>query len=250
MMSDNIIIFGINSVTTRLRRDTDGVERLMLRKGKLTHRLREIESLAREHGIRVEKVDEVVFDNIEPGSAHQGVALEVTRPSVVTISLDEILAHKSHPLLFLVLDGITDPRNLGACVRSAATMGADAVIVPKDKSASMTPVAVKTASGGAAVVPVIAVVNLSRCLENLKRHNVWIVGTLLDAEQSLADVDLTGHIAIVLGSEDKGLRQNTIQHCDHLAGIPMVNGELGFNVSVAAGISLYEVHRQRQAPPA
>lgn len=238
-------MFGVNSVTTFLQREPVNANRLLLRQGKLTRRLREIETLAHEHGIAIERVEESVLDTIDPGGSHQGVVLEFAGKTLLTANLDEILHRDTHPLLFLVLDGVTDPRNLGACVRSAATLGADAVIVPKDKSASMTPIAIKTASGGASLVPVIPVVNLSRCLDELKRGNVWIVGTLLDAGTNLADVDLTCHIAIVLGAEDKGLRHNTIKHCDFLANIPMVNPGLGFNVSVAAGICLYEAHRQR-----
>lgn len=237
-------IFGINSVTTRLRRG-NGLHKLMLRDGELSHRLKTVEQLARDRGCPIERVAEADLDRMT-SVAHQGVALAVEAGSFVPEqSLDAIVLNASGDLLLMVLDGITDPRNLGACLRSAATLGVDAVIVPKDNSAPLTPAALKTASGGASMVPVVQVVNLSRCLDRLRKANVWVVGTLLDADQRLQDCDLTGNIAIILGAEDKGLRKNTVKHCDFLARIPMFNADLGFNVSVAAGIALYEARRQR-----
>jgi 23S rRNA (guanosine2251-2'-O)-methyltransferase len=161
--------------------------------------------------------------------------------------LDEVLEADNGPLLLLILDGVTDPRNFGACLRSAATLGAHAVIVPRDNSAPLNAAAAKTASGGASVVPVIAVVNLARCMEQLKARGIWIVGTLLDAPQALGQVDLTGDIALVMGSEERGMRDRTKKACDYLASIPMPYAALGFNVSVATGICLYEAVRQRAA---
>ena len=143
---------------------------------------------------------------------------------------------------------MTDPGNLGACLRSAATMGVEAVIAPKNASAPINADAIKRSSGGAGQVPYLQVVNLARCMEQLKSAGVWILGTVLDAEQAISDIDLGDHIAIVMGSEGKGLRENTRKHCDFLARIPMVNDALGFNVSVATGICLYEVNRQRLHP--
>ena len=160
--------------------------------------------------------------------------------------LYELLSKQDENHLLLVLDGVTDPRNLGACLRSAATLGVNAVIVPKDNSAPLNDAAMKTASGGASHVPLIQVVNLSRCLKKLKDEGVWIVGTLLDSSQSISDIDLKGNIAIVMGSEEKGLRQKTLKNCDFLATIPMQTESFGFNVSVATGICLYEVQRQRR----
>jgi 23S rRNA (guanosine2251-2'-O)-methyltransferase len=239
-------IYGINAVVMRLRSGGVGIQRLILREGKLSGRLSEVEDLANTIGVPVERVEEASLDR-ESDISHQGIGLVVDEARMLTEDrLKSLVGDSDHDLLLLVLDGVTDPRNLGACMRSAATFGVDAVIVPKDNSASLTAVATKTASGGASVVPLIQVVNLSRCLEWLKQQNVWVVGTLLDAEQDIQTVDLKGHVAIVMGSEGTGLRKNTIRHCDFLARIPMAIDELGLNVSVAAGISLYEAHRQRQ----
>ena len=238
-------IFGINAVAARLRKGGALVS-LILRDGLSSRRIEELVSLARHQQCRVERQPEEWFD-AATSLVHQGVALVIQVGALPSESaLDAMLEGNRTDLLFLVLDGVTDPRNLGACLRSAATLGVNAVIVPKDNSAPLNDAAIKTASGGADSVPLIAVTNLARCLERLKRGNVWIVGTLLEAETSIDAIDLRGNIALVLGSEDKGLRRNTVQHCDYLARIPMVVGEFGFNVSVATGICLYEVQRQRR----
>lgn len=240
---------GINSVTARLAQGNPGLQRLLVRRGSLSARLQAVCELAGERGCPVVKVDEAELDRAS-SVVHQGVILFVDAPVPRDERLlDELLAAgkgAENARLFLILDGVTDPRNLGACLRSAATQGVDAVIVPRDNSASLTQAAIKTASGGASIVPLVTVVNLARCLEKLKRENVWIVGTALEAEQPLDTIDLCGDIAVVLGSEDKGIRRNTARHCDYLARIPMNNDALGFNVSVAAGICLYEVQRQRR----
>lgn len=239
------VIAGVNAVTTQLRRG-DAFGRLLLKTGKLSHRLKEIEDLARRQGLEVDRVAEDELDRTT-GVVHQGVALISSGLDIHRdVSLGEVLDAVPGPRLFLVLDGVTDPRNLGACLRSAATLGVAAVIVPKDNSAPLNAAAIKTASGGAALVPLIQVVNLARGLDELKSANVWVVGTILESDQALDSIDLTGDIAIVMGSEEKGLRQNTIKHCDFLAQIPMTNPALGFNVSVAAGICLYEAQRQRR----
>jgi len=154
---------------------------------------------------------------------------------------------RPEPRLSLVLDGVTDPGNLGACLRSAATLGVDAVIVAKDRSARLTAAAVKAASGGAAMVPLIQVVNLARTLEQMKQTGTWVVGTVVDADMPLSAADLSVNTALVMGAEGKGIRVNTRKHCDLLVTIPMVNAGPGFNVSVAAGICLYEAYRQRAA---
>lgn len=241
---DSQVIFGINPVRTRLRLG-EGLRQLSMREGKLSRRLVEVEELARERGCPVVRVPEAHLDRLT-GVPHQGVALEVDalRP-LSEDGLNAILDGADEPVLLLVLDEVKDPRNLGACLRSAVALGVDAVIVPKDNSAPLSAAAIKASSGGAALVPVVEVVNLARCLGSLQARNVWIVGTLLDGERSIQEVDLTGNIAIVLGAEDKGLRRNTIRHCDFLARIPMAGHEPGLNVSVATGICLYEAMRQR-----
>lgn len=237
-------LFGINSVQGRLQ-SPRGLRRLLLRQGELNERLAKCLELAQKHNLPVDRLSAQDFSRFTSVN-HQGVGLEVDSLRVLDdTALYGVLDDPEGPLLFLILDGVTDPRNLGACMRSAATLGVNAIIQPKDRSAALNDAAVKTASGAAAAVPVIEVVNLARAMEDLKQHGVWIVGTTLDAQQPIAGIDLTGHIALVMGSEDKGIRPRTAKLCDYLANIPMQTPDYGFNVSVATGICLYEVQRQR-----
>lgn len=238
-------VFGINAVAARMAAGAAGIHRLLLREGKRSPRVQELERQAGAIGLPVDRMAPPRFDALTDIS-HQGVALIVDPPTVRNEDvLDQMLRAPDHDLLFLVLDGVTDTRNLGSCLRSAASMGVDAVIVPKDNSASLSPAAIKTASGGASIVPLVEVTNLARSLERLQKANVWVVGTLLETEKTLAETPLTGHVAIVMGSEERGLRQKTVRCCDFLARIPMANESLGFNVAVATGICLYEACRQR-----
>lgn len=239
------MVYGVHSVSAWLRARAKEASRLLVREGKLSARLDDVIRLASNCDCPVERVSVERLDQIG-GKAHQGVVLYIDNlEALKEDALGSILEDRQHKLLLLVLDGVTDPRNLGACLRSAATMGVDAVISPKDRSAPLNSAALKTASGGAAQVPVVNVVNLARTLDRLKSEGVWIIGTVADSGEPLAGVDMTTHIALVMGAEDKGIRPNTRKHCDVLANIPMVNAEPGFNVSVAAGICLYEAWRQR-----
>jgi 23S rRNA (guanosine2251-2'-O)-methyltransferase len=239
-------IFGVNAVTERLKLGKDGIEKCLIKSGDLSSRLSDLLLSAEQIACGIERVSDEDFSKMTEVN-HQGVGLILHPPKVKHENyLYELLNKQEENHLLLVLDGVTDPRNLGACLRSAATLGVDAVIVPKDNSAPLNDAAMKTASGGASHVPLIQVVNLSRCLNKLKDEGVWIVGTLLDSSQSISDIDLKGNIAIVMGSEEKGLRQKTLKNCDFLATIPMQTENFGFNVSVATGICLYEVQRQRQ----
>jgi 23S rRNA (guanosine2251-2'-O)-methyltransferase len=240
-------LFGINSVEARLRAGRQGIHGLQVRAGQVSARLAALVELAETMDVAVEQINDAAFDKLTSLN-HQGVALQVTPKGMQgEKQLDDVLEADNGPLLLLILDGVTDPRNFGACLRSAATLGAQAVIVPRDNSAPLNAAAAKTASGGASVVPVIAVVNLARCMEQLKARGIWIVGTLLEAEQALDQVDLTGDIALVMGSEERGMRERTRKACDYLVSIPMPYAALGFNVSVATGICLYEAVRQRVA---
>ena len=237
------VVYGIHAVESRLRKP--GAERLRIRSGKLTGRLLKIMQLAKQHHITVEIVAQESLDaELGEGQLHQGVVLYVSQPTK-TVALEDLLVPTTTKRLFLVLDGVTDPGNLGACIRSAATLGVDAVLAPKDGSASLNAAAVKRSSGGVDVVPFIQVTNLARTLEQLKKAGIWIVGTELGASQSIGDIDFDEHIALVMGSEGSGIRPNTAKHCDFLVSIPMVDSSLGFNVSVATGICLYEIYRQR-----
>ncbi|MBT7371915.1 MAG: 23S rRNA (guanosine(2251)-2'-O)-methyltransferase RlmB, partial [Gammaproteobacteria bacterium] len=233
-------VLGIHSVRQALMAGLG--QKLILRQGSLNDRQRELLDLAVEKGIPVVRE---TFD--AQATATQGAALETVSVGFRTEKELEVLLRESRDAwLFLVLDGVTDPRNFGACVRSAAGFGADALIVPKDHSAPMNDAAVKTASGAASIVPVFQVVNLARTLNKLKQAGVWTVGTVLDGDaELLQDIDLKGSVALVMGSEDRGIRQKTRQSCDFLAEIPTSLPDLSLNVSVATGICLYEICRQR-----
>jgi len=161
--------------------------------------------------------------------------------------LDELLDRTEGAPLLLVLDGVTDPHNLGACLRTADAAGALAVLVPKDKSATLTPTVRKVACGAAEVIPLVAVTNLARTLEKLQQRGLWIVGTAGEAEQELYDQDLTGPTIIIMGAEGKGMRRLTREHCDYLVRLPMAGSVSSLNVSVATGVCLFEAMRQRGA---
>lgn len=214
---------------------------LTVPEGKLNVRQQSLVELAQSVGCRIEH-GEIDRDAV----ASQGVALEIRAPAVRSEKeLEAQLAGESASLLFLVLDGVTDPRNFGACLRSAASFGVNGVIVAKDHSAPLNEAAIKTASGAASLVRIYQVVNLARCLDTLKKHGVWVVGTALTEAQPLGDIDLKGNIALVVGAEETGIRQKTRDRCDFLAAIPCPYPDLSLNVSVATGICLYEINRQR-----
>lgn len=233
-------VFGINAVTQAIR--GGGARRLIVKPGRLSSRLQQLVNDAEKLGVPVDRLDpdSVVGNTV----AHQGVVLQKTG-GLTSVSLEDLLEARPGYRLFLILDGVTDPGNLGACLRSAVTLGVDAVIAPKDGSAPLNADAQKRAAGGAELVPYLQVTNLARSMQQLKEAGVWIVGTQLDAQQSLSSVDFNEHIALVLGAEGTGIRQKTAKNCDFLVSIPMADARLGFNVSVATGICLYEAQRQR-----
>ncbi|MGB1685508.1 MAG: 23S rRNA (guanosine(2251)-2'-O)-methyltransferase RlmB, partial [Pseudomonadales bacterium] len=203
-------------------------------------RLQEVVDLAKQQGVEV-LVGEVRHEEL----ADQGVALVVKTPQIRSESLLDDLIGVDSPL-FLMLDGVTDPRNLGACLRSAASFGVSAVVAPKDRSAPLNEAAVKTASGAASLVPYVQVTNLGRTLEHLKKAGIWVVGTVLaDDSQPLPAIDLTGPLAMVMGAEGTGIRAGIRKKCDFLAEIPAPLPDLSLNVAVASGICLYEVNQQR-----
>ena len=237
-------IYGIHAVSLALQSGS-GI-RLHLRDGQLNQRQQALLELANTMGCPVTR-DFEAPGHASDSFAHQDVALEVCAPEFrLEAALIPDLAMADNPLV-LVLDGVTDPRNFGACLRSAASFGATAVVVPKDRSAPLSEAAVKTASGAAYVVPVYRVTNLVRCLNSMKKAGLWVVGTVLETSQTLSETDLTGPIVLVMGSEGAGLRQKTRENCDFLAQIPAPMPDFSLNVSVATGISLYEVNRQRIA---
>ncbi|MBK5940177.1 23S rRNA (guanosine(2251)-2'-O)-methyltransferase RlmB [Halochromatium roseum] len=240
---------GINSVRSALKFGPAGVAELWLDRSRRDRRLAELAALARAAGVAVRQLDRDALDQAAQGGNHQGALAWVRMPAALTEhDLERLLDAAEQPPLLLVLDGVTDPHNLGACLRSADGAGATAVIAPKDKAVGLTPVAVKVASGAADSIPFVQVTNLSRTLEALKARGIWLIGLADAAPATLFETDLSGPTALVLGSEGTGLRRLTQERCDLLASLPMRGRVESLNVSVAAGICLYEVLRRRATP--
>lgn len=246
-MSEESIVFGLHAVRTLLKQRPERATRLIVQKGRDDGRIAEIVQLAKAANIPTESRDPKELDRLAGAERHQGACLQV-KPATVhgEGALDDLLDRLQAPPFLLVLDGIQDPHNLGACLRSADATGVHAVIVPRDRAAGLSPVVRKVASGAAEVVPLIQVVNLARTLKMLKERNVWVVGTDDQADKSLFESDLKGPLALVLGAEGPGLRRLTKESCDALITIPMVGAVESLNVSVATGVVLYEALRQRR----
>jgi len=245
-MSDETIVFGMHAVRTLLQRRPERAALLMLQKGREDARTEELLRMAQAASIRTQRCELRELDRLAGHERHQGVCLQVHAGGALGEgALDELLDRADTPPLLLVLDGVQDPHNLGACLRTADAVGVTAVIVPRDRAAGLSPTVRKVASGAAETVPLIQVVNLARTLRWLKTRDVWIVGTDDQAPKSLYQAPLTGALAIVLGAEGQGLRRLTREQCDLLVGIPMLGIVESLNVSVAAGVMLYEAVRQR-----
>ncbi len=241
-------VFGLHAVTTVLEKRPADISLLLVQKGRQDKRLQSVLELAAANGVAVRAVPRDALDEQVSGR-HQGVVAEVSVESLITYSekqIPELLAGIAGAPLVLVLDGVTDPHNLGACLRSADAAGVGLVIAPKDKAAGLTATVRKVACGAAETVPFVAVTNLARTLKQLQEAGLWLVGLAGEADQSLYDVDLTGPVAIVMGAEGSGLRRLTREHCDFLAKLPMAGSVSSLNVSVATGVSLFEAVRQRQ----
>lgn len=239
-------IYGVHAVQGLLQHHPKRVKQIWLSEGRSEPRIQALLALAAENRVPVGQAERRELDAWVEG-VHQGVVAEVS-PSQVwgEAMLDEMLERAEQPPLILVLDGVTDPHNLGACLRTADAAGATAVVIPRDKSATLTAVVRKVACGAAEVIPLVAVTNLARTLEKLQQRGLWIVGTAGEAEQELYQQDLTGPIAIVMGAEGKGMRRLTREHCDFLVKLPMAGSVSSLNVSVATGVCLFEAVRQRQ----
>ncbi len=244
-MSDLEKIYGVHAVESLLRHHPKRVKRLWLAERRDDPRIQSLLQLAGQARVAVQSCDRRELDEMVDG-VHQGVLAEVS-PSQVwgENKLEELLEAAQTPPLLLVLDGVTDPHNLGACLRTADAAGVLAVIVPKDKSATLNATVRKVACGAAEVMPLIAVTNLARTLEKLQQRGLWVVGTAGEAAQELYELDLSGPMVLVMGAEGKGMRRLTREHCDFLARLPMSGSVSSLNVSVAAGVCLFEAVRQR-----
>ena len=243
------IIYGLHTVRHALEQSPTYILEVSVQKDKKpSAELDNILELARAGGVSIQHVSRDSLDKPTGNARHQGVVIKQRpRKRNKQVDLDALLADQEGALLLLVLEGIQDPHNLGACLRTANAAGVDAVLLSKDRAVPVNATVSKVASGGAENMPVITVSNIARTLRKLQEAGVWIVGTAADAGKSLYEVDLTVSIAIVMGSEGKGLRQNTREHCDHLVNLPMQGVVESLNVSVATGVCLYEALRQRKA---
>jgi len=243
-------IYGVHAVEALLRHHPKRVKQIWLAEGRSDPRVQTLIQLAGENRVSVGNAERRELDAWVEG-VHQGVVAEVS-PSQVwgEAMLDELLDRTEGAPLLLVLDGVTDPHNLGACLRSADAAGALAVIVPKDKSATLTPTVRKVACGAAEVIPLVAVTNLARTLEKLKQRGLWVVGTAGEAEQSLYQQDMTGPTILIMGAEGSGMRRLTRDLCDYLVHLPMTGSVSSLNVSVATGVCLFEAQRQRSVKAA
>jgi 23S rRNA (guanosine2251-2'-O)-methyltransferase len=240
-------IYGVHAVRIMLERHPERVHSVRIAQQRDDPRVRAIDELARRHQRPVQRVDARALKQLLGDVAHQGVAADIT--PLPPWTEDELLAalQKVSAPLLLALDGVQDPHNLGACLRSADACGALAVMVPRDRAAQVTPTVRKVAVGAAETTPVVAVTNLVRTLKLLKQAGLWIVGADAAGDKSAHQVDLTGPVVLVLGAEGTGLRHLTRQTCDFLVRLPQLGAVESLNVSVAAGMLLYEAVRQRQA---
>ncbi|MFD2643782.1 23S rRNA (guanosine(2251)-2'-O)-methyltransferase RlmB [Pseudomonas japonica] len=240
-------IYGVHAVEALLRHHPKRVKQIWLSEGRSEPRIQALLALATENRVAVGQAERRELDAWVEG-VHQGVVAEVS-PSQVwgEAMLDELLDRTEGAPLLLVLDGVTDPHNLGACLRTADAAGVQAVIVPKDKSATLTAAVRKVACGAAEVIPLVAVTNLARTLEKLQQRGLWVVGTAGEAQQELYQQDMTGPTVLVMGAEGKGMRRLTREHCDFLVKLPMAGSVSSLNVSVATGVCLFEAVRQRSA---
>nr|QXF14421.1 23S rRNA (guanosine-2'-O-)-methyltransferase RlmB [uncultured bacterium] len=236
----------MHAVDALLDRQPERVIEIYALKGRDDERLQDLLAKAKDWGVSVQFMQRKALDEKSKGEQHQGIIARIKGAKQLTDNdLEPILNNLNVPPFLLILDGVTDPHNLGACLRSAEAAGVHAVIIPKDNSASLTPVVRKVACGAAESIPLIHVTNLARAMRGLQEKGIWIYGTAGETTQSLYDCKLDGGIALAMGAEGKGLRRLTREHCDQLVKLPMAGTVSSLNVSVATGICLFEVVRQR-----
>lgn len=247
MSEANSMVWGLHAVRTLLQKQPTKVLQLWVAKGRDDARLNEVLKLARDNQVKVDSRSTQELDQFAGGERHQGVVAKLAKvENLGEGALDDILDQAGAAPLVLVLDGVTDPHNLGACMRTADATGVCCVVVPRDRAAGLSPVVRKVAAGAAETVPLVQVTNLARTLRWLKERGLWIVGTDDQAQASLHTAKLNGPLAIVMGAEGDGMRRLTKENCDLLVNIPMMGVVESLNVSVATGVMLYEVVRQRK----
>ncbi len=245
MSSNTRLIHGFHPIMARLRHDPESVNEIYLDANRQDRRVKDLLRLSEQAGARVVQVEHPRIEGMAPNARHQGVVARVDSRQKA-IHLDDVLDTLEEPPFLLVLDGITDPRNLGACLRVADAAGVHAVIAPKDRAVGLTDVAMKAASGAAETVPYIMVTNLARTLRELKERDLWVVGTAGEASEDLYTAQWPVGTAWVMGAEGDGMRRLTRETCDALVHIPMGGSVDSLNVSVAAGVCLFEAVRRRR----
>jgi 23S rRNA (guanosine2251-2'-O)-methyltransferase len=246
-MSDARIIFGFHAVLSRIRQNPQGVQEILVDKERVDPRMKDLLALAKEKNVRVMQLERSRIDGMAGNGRHQGVLARVVDAPMPYMDIHDVLESLNEPPFLLILDGVEDPHNLGACLRVADAMGVHAVIAPKDNAVGLNATVRKVACGAAESVPFIAVTNLARTMRELKDAGVWLIGAAAEAEGDLFNTKLQGPLALVLGAEGTGLRRLTAETCDQLVRIPMFGSVESLNVSVASGICLYEARRQRSA---
>lgn len=245
MSGDTSVIYGIHAVEAALRRDDNDVVELIFAMARNNQRIDRLRDMAGQLGIAIHELPVHELDTLCNHQRHQGVAARIAGAERLQ-TLEQVLDTVAEPLL-LVLDGVQDPHNLGACLRTADAAGVDAVIVPRDKAVGLTPVVHKVACGAAESVPFFQVTNLARTLRQIQQRGIWVIGADERGDSGLYAADLRGPLALVLGAEGKGLRRLTREHCDRIVSIPMAGQVSSLNVSVATGVCLFEIVRQRQS---
>lgn len=246
-MSKKVAVFGLHSVRALVERHPERVVEMFALRERQDKALQSLIQSAQKLGIRPQFVPKQTLEKKAEGGNHQGVVIvALEAPLLSDNDLPDLVNNSATAPLFLVLDGVTDPHNLGACLRTADAAGVTAVIVPKDKSASLNPTVRKVACGAAETMPLVQVTNLARTLKQLQELQVWVMGTAGEAEQSVYAVDLKGPTALVMGAEGDGMRRLTRETCDELIKIPLLGTVSSLNVSVATGVCLFEAVRQRQ----
>lgn len=249
MANEAVWISGLNAVAAVLERQPHTVLELLNETGSRGERLQQLLHEARQQRIAIQPIERKRLDQRIGHDRHQGIAARVRLESGLGEAELLRMVESTHPCLLLILDGVTDPHNLGACLRNAAAAGCTAVVVPRDRSAHLNDTVLRASAGTALMIPLVTITNLARCLDQLKQAGVWIYGAAMEGGQSVYHTDLRGPLALVMGAEGAGLRRLTRETCDGLVYIPMPGSVESLNVSVASGVLLFEALRQRAAPP-
>ncbi len=237
------IIYGIHAVEAALRNQPENVLQVFVQQGRNDKRIKKLLDIARNSGVSLQAISNDKLKEKCPKARHQGVVAEIRHSKSSAVTLETILEKES--VLLLILDEVQDPHNIGACLRTADATAVDAVIVSKNRSPALTPVIRNVASGAAETVPYIMVSNLARAIEKIKDSNVWVLGTSGDAEHSIYQTTASQRLALVMGSEGKGMRHLTREACDQLISLPMQGSVESLNISVATAVCLYEIRRQQ-----